>query len=260
MRYSKGFASAYYQFRSSLSGISREVKGFLEQKKSKALESFRYVDAKSKMILNVVKDSFNEISQKAQMLLDVEAFTKERIAEQLNDIKVMKAFGEPDVGRLAWEIRSRFWDELDAAVKKGMEAELIPVDERTHSDGRDIRFGKWMKAQKEQSLFAAEGIQNELKSCCKKMLPYNEVVERLARTYNNESMAYRLRTMDGPIKNYNDLSTADKALCQSVVKDLLHTMPSLEEGFLENEKTLNDERDVEIEKDIFADVVAPSGR
>lgn len=259
---SKAFVTAYNTLNTSLHKINAACKEFTSHQKDKGRAALNYIDAKEKAIVNSTKNLFNDISKKAQVLLDMKAFTNERIAEQLNDINVAKRFenikfeefGIPAnvVDEMKQDLKFRFWNELDNAIKDGEDAERIPIEEQTKKDKDAIWFGKNMKFQKEKNLYVADKIHDKVEECYKEKLPYTDVIEQLSKTYHNENMIFNLRNRDESVKNYSELSSNEKEAVQDIMKDFIHTVPSLEEAFLDNEKAIEliNERDTELEPSI----------
>lgn len=252
---SKAFVNAYNTLNTSIHKVNDACKKFSDQQKEKRMAALNYIEAKEKAIINSTKNLYNDISKKAQVLLDMKAFTNERIAEQLNDINVIKRFesikfeefGIPNnvVEEMRQDLKFRFWKELDNAIKDGEDTEKKPIEEQTKEDKEAIWFGKNMKFQKEKSLYVAEKIHDKIKDCYKENLPYSDVVEQLSKTYHNENMIFNLRNKDESVKNYSELSTSEKMAVQDLMKEFIHTIPSLEEAFLDNEKTMNQRGDRE---------------
>lgn len=252
---SKSFVNAYNTINTSLHNINNAIRTFSNHQKEKWNNFMNYIEAKEKAITNSIKDMYNDVSKKAQVLLDMKTFTKERIAEQLNDISVVKRFenikfeefGIPanEVEEMRQDLKFRFWKEMDNAIKDGEETEKKPVNEQTKEDKDTIRFAQNMKFQKEKVSFVAEQIHDKIKECYKSNTPYSDVIEQLAKTYHNENMIFNLRNKEESIKNYSELSPYEKQMVQDVMKEFIHTVPSLEEAFLDNERILNreDERE-----------------
>ncbi|WP_373266198.1 hypothetical protein [Hungatella hathewayi] len=248
-KYSKVFVTAYNTLNTSLHKINTACKDFSNQQKEKGRAALDYMESKGKAVTNSMKSLYNDISKKAQLLLDMKAFTNERIAEQLNDIKVVKSFesikfeefGIPAnaVEDMRQELKFKFWKELDNSIIDGENTEKIPFEEQTKEDRDAIQFGRNMKFQKERNMFVAEKIHDELKHCYKENLSYSEAIEHLSKTYHNENMIFNLRNRDDSIKNYSELSSHEKQTVQEIIKDFIHTIPSLEEAFLDNERTEN---------------------
>ena len=234
--YSKVFVNAYNRVRTAKENIDSNIRQFCQNTRAKGIDAINYAELKSDAVLNNVKDSFNEISSKAQVYLNMNEFNKECIAERMNDIRVEQVFSSLTYEQFNKEAKTRFWSELDNSINLGEEAKRIPESDRTVEDNQTIRFGNQMQNQKDQTLFVADQMRKEIKNCLKEHVPYSKAVERLAKAYNNESMTYRLRNSDSPIKTYNELSQADKQLCQNVVEDLLKSMPTVHDRFMEREE------------------------
>lgn len=252
---SKAFVNAYNALNMSFHNINNACKVFSNQQKEKRDKFINYIEAKEKAIVNSIKDMYNDVSKKAQVLLDMRTFNKEQIAEQLHDISIVKRFenikfeefGIPAnvVEEMRQDLKFKFWKEMDNAIREGEEAERIPVNEQTKEEKDAIRFGQNMKFQKERASFVAERIHDKIKECYKSNTPYSDVVEQLAKTYHNENMIFNLRNKEESVKNYSELSSFEKQVMQSVIKEFIHTVPSLEEAFLDNERIANqkDERE-----------------
>jgi len=237
IEYSKKFVEAYNSLKASIEKMNTNIKSFGANTKGHGLDAIAYTEAKSNIVLNNVKDNFNSISKNAQILLNMKEFNKERIAEKLNDIRVEKTFGSLSYTQFNAQAKTRFWSELDSAIQAGEDARRMPETERTAEDNQTIRFGNQMNYQKEQGLFVAESIRNEIKHCVTEKVPYNQAVERLAQTYNNEAMTFKLRNSESSVKNYHELSDNEKEMCKDLMKDLLKTMPKAEATLTSNEIT-----------------------
>lgn len=250
---SQTFVDNYNKANQALSQVNKNLLNYMETAKNNAIHFGQdiYADArlKAKTVELTMRDKFNRISKQAQALLTMTEFTKNKTAELLNDIRVEQVFSGLNCEEFNKQAKTRFWDELDKAIDSAEALKELPFEERTPEDNSAIRFGNMMRMQKEQNLFVAEQLNKEIRQCYKEKLSYSETIERLAKTYNNEAMTYRLRNSeDLSVKSYSDLSEVSKQICKEVIEELLHNMPAVEEQLKENEKDIKHEKDMEKEE------------
>lgn len=192
-------------------------------------DAINLLQAKSAMQINNFRSQYNDIVTDAKVILSSKEFTKDRIAERINDARIQQSFigiSSAEFNKIA---QTRFWSELDATIQKGEALEKVSNEERSPEEDAAIRLGKQSRFQKEQNLFIAEQLSSKISDTVLKddsMTP-EKALSFLTEEYHKSAMAFNVMNGASSIKSFADLSDSEKAMCKSIVATTLSGMPNV---------------------------------
>lgn len=212
----------------SINEINKNVIDFGVKRLNMVPEAFHAIQAKTSYGLSCFLEGYNETVVKANVILSSKEYSKNQIAKVLNDVRLLQAC-KVESNELSNAMQGRLWDELDNSIRKGHEAEKIASEDRSSMETLAVNYGKQAKQQKEQNLFIAERLNDKIKDVILKeeKMTMPKAAEVLAAEYHNAAMAYSVMNGASTMKAYANLSDAEKAECQDVIRTVLENMPSV---------------------------------
>ena len=200
-----------------------------------------YIEAKAIETTNNFKEKFNDTMIEARGVLSYKEYSKNTLAQRINDARVEKIFSGISPNEMEQYKNEKLYNELQKMVKSGKEAEKIPEKDRTEDDKKTIEKAKKAKSQIEQSDLIADRISTKVRELFKdNSITPEKATEILAKEYHKSAMAYRALN-DEETKSYDSLTKAEQDMCKDMIKDVLDEMPGVSAKFERNlEKTGNE--------------------
>ena len=214
----------------SINEINKNVMAFGVKRINMVPEAFHTVQAKTSYSLSCFRKGYNEAVINAKVNLSSKEYSKNQIAKTLNDARLLQAC-RVESNELSNAMQGRLWDELDNSIRKGHEAEIIAPEDRSSMETLAVNYGKQAKQQKEQNLFIAERLNDKIKDVIlrEEKMTMPKAAEVLAAEYHNAAMAYSVMNGASTMKTYANLSDAEKAECQDVIRTVLENMPNVKD-------------------------------
>ena len=207
-------------------------------KKTKIEKAFDEIKNRISKEISCFKEKYNDTMKEAKSSLSIEEYCNTKLAQVLNDARVEQSFKGVTSDEFKKIAESKFWDELDNTILKGIAAKSNITTERTPEDVEIIKEAEKAHLQKRQNLYISKVLGKVITEDIMKSstITTNEAIEKLSKEYHKAAMGFNVHERYTTVKEYKDLSTSEKEMSKDIIKEMIEQMTNINEKLEINDK------------------------